>query len=324
MAQERVSNDLKALSEAYAQISSQIERFVVGNRPLIEMMYVGMLSGGHILLEGVPGTAKTVLAKTVALLSGCEFRRIQCAVDMQPADILGVRVYDPEKRDFILKKGPIFANFVLIDEINRVSPRTQSAFIEAMSERQATIDGIRNRFSDPFFVIATQNPYEFEGTFPLIEAQKDRFMFSAHLQYLSADEELEIIRRESTGYLDWEAFSEEIRPVLAPYTIQQYVRTIQKIRVEGPIMHYIRDLILETRSHDHIWLGASPRASIAFVRGSRALAALNGRSYVIPDDVKNIARYALPHRLILRREADIGGITTADVTEEILAAVEVQ
>lgn len=323
MTDKTIENELKAISTSYTRIAEQVGKFVVGNTPLIEMIFVSMLSEGHILLEGVPGTAKTVIAKTVALLSGCDFRRIQCAVDMQPADIIGVRMYDAERKDFVLKKGPIFSNFILIDEINRVSPRTQSAFIEAMSERQTTIDGVTHLFSNPFFVIATQNPYEFEGTFPLIEAQKDRFMFSAKLRYLDADEELEIIRRESTGYLDWEAYRSAIAPVLTPGMIRHFIETVRSVRAEEPILRYIRDIVLETRRHDDIWLGASPRASIAFVRGSKALAALSGREYVIPDDVKRIARLALPHRLILRRESDISGVTTGEVTEDILAAVEV-
>jgi MoxR-like ATPase len=323
MTGETIESELKAISKSYTRIAEQVGKFVVGNTPLIEMIFVSMLSEGHILLEGVPGTAKTVIAKTVAALSGCDFKRIQCAVDMQPADIVGVRMYDTEQKDFVLKKGPIFSNFILVDEINRVSPRTQSAFIEAMSERQTTIDGITHPFSDPFFVIATQNPYEFEGTFPLIEAQKDRFMFSTKLRYLDADEELEIIRRESTGYLDWDAYRSAIAPVLTPPMIRRFIGTVRSVRAEEPILRYIRDIVLETRKHDDIWLGASPRASIAFVRGSKALAALSGREYVIPDDVKRIARLALPHRLILRRESDLGGVTTGEVTEDILAAVEV-
>ncbi|QYZ77926.1 MoxR family ATPase [Methanofollis formosanus] len=324
MEPDLVATELDVISETYGKITETIGRFVVGNEPLIEMIYIGMLSEGHILLEGVPGTAKTVIAKTAALLSGCEFSRIQCAVDMQPADIIGVRIYDPERRDFVLRKGPIFSNFVLIDEMNRVSPRTQSAFIEAMSERQATIDGALHRFSSPFFVVATQNPYEFEGTFPLIEAQKDRFMFSARLDYLEAENELEIIRRESTGFLDWETYSTGVSPVLSPTRIERFIHAVRAVRVEEPVLQYIRDIVLATRKHADIWLGASPRASIAMVRGGKALAALHGRTYVIPDDIKQVAHLALPHRLIIRREADLGGVTAHEVTDEILAAVEVQ
>lgn len=319
-----VATELDAVSETYQRITRTVGRFVVGNESLIEMIYIGMLSEGHILLEGVPGTAKTIIAKTVALLSGCEFNRVQCAVDLQPADIIGVRVYDPERQDFLLKKGPIFSNFVLIDEINRVSPRTQSAFIEAMSERQVTIDGILHRFASPFFVVATQNPYEFEGTFPLIEAQKDRFMFSARLDYLDAGEELEIIRRESAGSLDWETFRTQVEPVLSPTRTGRFIQAVRAVSVEEPVFEYIRDIVLATRNHADIWLGASPRASIALVRGGKARAALHGRTYVIPDDIKHAANLALPHRLVIRREADLGGVTPHDVTAEILATVEVR
>ncbi|MDD3621022.1 MAG: MoxR family ATPase [Methanofollis sp.] len=319
-----VATELDVISETYQKVTETMGRFVVGNESLIEMIYMGMLSEGHILLEGVPGTAKTVIAKTIALLSGCEFSRIQCAVDMQPADIIGVRVYDPERRDFVLRKGPIFSNFVLIDEMNRVSPRTQSAFIEAMSERQATIDGTLHRFASPFFVIATQNPYEFEGTFPLIEAQKDRFMFSARLDYLDAEDELEIIRRESNGFLDWETFSSRVTPVLSPTRIGRFVRAVRSVTIEEPVLQYIRDIVLATRNHSDIWLGASPRASIALVRGGKARAALHGRTYVIPDDIKHATHLALPHRLLIRREADLGGVTAHEVTDEVLATVEVQ
>ncbi|MBP2145050.1 MoxR-like ATPase [Methanofollis sp. W23] len=324
MEPDHVATELDVIAETYQNMTESMGRFVVGNEPLIRMIYMGMLCEGHILLEGVPGTAKTVIAKTIALLSGCEFSRVQCAVDMQPADIIGVRVYDPERRDFVLREGPIFSNFVLIDEMNRVSPRTQSAFIEAMSERQATIDGTLHRFASPFFVVATQNPYEFEGTFPLIEAQKDRFMFSARLDYLDAEGELEIIRRESTGFLDWETFSTRVTPVLSPARIVRFVRVVRAVGMEDPVLQYIRDIVLATRNHPDIWLGASPRASIALVRGGKALAALDGRAYVVPDDIKCAARLALPHRLIMRREADLGGVTAHEITDEILAAVEVR
>ena len=307
----------------YRQIQDRLGEFLVGHQRLVELLVIAMLAEGHILIEGVPGTAKTTLVKAIAHLAGCRFTRIQCAVDTQPADILGIRIYNPEVKDFELKRGPIFSNFILIDEINRITPKTQSAFIEGMSERQVTIDGITSRLPDPFFVVATQNPFEFEGTFPLIEAQKDRFMFSHEVSHLDSDAEMEIIRREHSGKLAWEEYSERLVPLFQGREILSIARQIRGIRMEEPVLRYIRDLVMATRTHGDIQLGVSSRASIALVRASRVVAALDKRSYVIPDDVKNVTLPVFQHRLILTREAEIGGRTNHEVTEEILSTVEV-
>ncbi len=320
---EDFRDDIATVSTMYQQILEKIGEFVVGNESMIEMLVIGLLAEGHVLVEGVPGTAKTTLVKVLSHLSGCEFKRVQCAVDTQPADILGVRIYDPEKREFLLKKGPIFSNFTLIDEINRITPKTQSAFIEAMSERQVTLDGITFRLPEPFFCIATQNPFEYEGTFPLIEAQKDRFMMSYQLNYLSREEEMEILRREEKGELDLERWFEKLSPILDHEQIARIIRLLRTVHVSEPILQYIRDLVIATRSHGDVMLGASSRASIALVRGGRAVAAMNGRTYVIPDDVKKLVPWVLQHRLLMKRESDMGGVTDRQVLEEILRTIEV-
>lgn len=311
------------ISRLYAAINRNVEEFVVGNRHLIDSILIALFSEGHILIEGVPGTAKTTIAKSIAIMTGCAFNRIQGAIDLQPADMIGVRIYDQQQKEFVLRKGPMFTNILLADEINRVNPKSQSAFIEAMSERQATIDGITMPLPIPFFVIATQNPFEFEGTFPLIEAQRDRFMLSIKSSYMNPDDELSIIRRVHANQLDWDSYSRTITPLLSPDTIRQYVEVVGNITVEEPVLAYIRDLVIATRTHPDIDLGASSRASIALVRGGKGMAAIRNRTYVIPDDIKQIAPAVLGHRILLSREAEVEGLTVPQVVEEILTKVEV-
>ncbi len=318
-----INEDLTLLARYYRQIHDRMGDFIVGNEALVELCMIGLLSGGHLLMEGTPGTGKTSMVKTLARLTGCGFSRFQCAVDSQPADILGVRIFDQARKDFSLRPGPIFSNFLLIDEINRLAPKTQSAFIEAMSERQATIDGITIPINPPFIVLATQNPFEFEGTFPLIEAQKDRFMFSMTLSQLDAENELEIIRREHSGRLDWDSFYLRLEPVMNGTLIMRFITTVSHVHVEEQLLAYIRDLIIATRNHGDIHIGASSRASIGLVRGSKALAALRERSYVIPDDIKWLAPRVLAHRIILTREAEISDISPGQIVEEILERIEV-
>ncbi|WP_245618845.1 MoxR family ATPase [Methanogenium cariaci] len=247
----------------------EIRQLVVGNDELIEMIVIAILSEGHILIEGgVPGTAKTTLAKTSAILLGCEFHRFQSSFDSQPADIIGIQFWNADKKMFELKKGgPIFTNILLVDEINRLPPKTQSAFIEALSEAQATIDGTEYPLPYPFFTIATQNPMEFEGTFPLIEAQKDRFMFSINATHLSGEDEFEIIRRERDGMLNWKTFAKAMSPLFTREGILNDVKYVKRIHVGEEILSYIRDIIIATREHADISLGSSSRGSIALIRG---------------------------------------------------------
>jgi MoxR-like ATPase len=320
---DELKKEIADIARLSAAIYEKMSAFVVGKQDIMDMILIAILNEGHILIEGVPGTGKTTIAKCMALISGCSFNRIQGAIDIQPADMLGVRIFDTQKKEFIMRKGPVFTNFLLVDEINRINPKSQSAFIEAMSERQVTLDGITMPMALPFFVIATQNPHEYEGTFPLIEVQRDRFMFSIRSDYLSADEELRIIRRANTGQLHWEAFSDSITPILTPQIVKHQIQIIRQVTIEEPVLQYIRDLIVATRTHPDIELGGSSRASLALVRGGKALAALNNRTYVIPDDIKQIAKPALSHRIILSRDAEIEGITPIQVLDEILAKVEV-
>lgn len=323
MSNETLTERIQQIANAYEEIRLTAQQVVVANQHLIEEIFISMISGGHLLIEGVPGTAKTTVCKIIARLIDYEFRRVQGAVDIQPADIIGVRIYDREKNEFILQKGPIFANFLMVDEINRLTPRTQSALLEAMSEHQVTIDGITHPLADPYFVIATQNPFNAEGTFPLIEAQRDRFMFSSTLTHLDGENELEILRRERAGELDWGLYRDRITPIIGPADVKAMAAAVREIRVDEAVLGYMRDLVLATRSHGDIRLGASSRASIAFLRGSMARAALYGRTYVIPDDVRSLAVPVLAHRLSLTREATITGITTESVINEILDTVEV-
>lgn len=323
MKKNNLRERIETIANTYRTIDETTRQMVVGNHHLIRAIFVTMISGGHLLIEGTPGTAKTTISKIIARLINYDFKRIQGAVDIQPADIIGVRVYDQNKSEFILQKGPIFADFLMVDEMNRLTPKTQSALLEAMSEGQVTIDGETHLLPTQFFVIATQNPHEVEGTFPLIEAQRDRFMFSTVLTHLDAENELEVIRREQAGGLDWRIYHDRIGPVIGPKEVVEMAATVRQIRIDESVMAYIRDLVTATRLHSDIRLGASSRASIAFVRGSRVLAALNGRDYVIPDDVRELAHPVFRHRLLLTREATITGLAVDAVIDEILDSVEV-
>jgi MoxR-like ATPase len=323
MNNNNLTERIKAIADAYEKIRTVSKQMVVGNQPIIELIFITMISGGHLLIEGVPGTAKTTICKTIARLVDYDFKRIQGAVDIQPADIIGVRIYDRNKGEFVLQKGPIFTNFLMVDEINRLTPKTQSALLEAMSEGQTTIDGITYPLADPYLTIATQNPYDAEGTFPLIDAQRDRFMFSAALTHLDAENELEVIRRERAGELNWNTYHDRVTPILIPAEVKAMTATVSEVRVDEKVLEYMRDIILATRSHSDIDLGASSRASIAFLRGSRVLAAIEGRDYVIPDDVRALALPVLRHRIRLTREATITRIRPDMVINEILESVEV-
>jgi MoxR-like ATPase len=318
------NSKLREISRFHGDLIDTLGTYIVGNSTLLELIFIALLSEGHILIEGVPGTAKTTIAKAVALATNCRFDRIQGAVDLQPVDLIGVRIYDQSTRTFTLRPGPIFTNILLADEINRINPKSQSAFIEAMSEQQATIDGETRTLPSPFLVIATQNPYELQGTFPLIEAQRDRFMFGLRSGHLGSDDELDLVRRAGSGKLDWDAFSKSVKLNISKETLLDMIQTVTTIRIEDPIMKYIRDIVVATRDNGNINLGASSRASIAFVRGARARAAIAERNYVIPDDVKNLAYEILGHRIILSREAEIEGLFPRDVIRDILETVEVQ
>jgi len=318
--QQAPSSDILSIPEIgnYARrILDEVGKVIVGKRNILQNILIGLLCQGHILLEGVPGIAKTMMAKTFAQVLGCDFKRIQFTPDLLPSDIVGTNVYDPNTGEFRLRKGPIFANIVLADEVNRAPPKTQSALLEAMQERQVTIEGATLPLPRPFMVLATQNPIELEGTYPLPEAQVDRFLFKLHVDYPSDAEEVEILRRRNR------LMELEVRPVVNPGIIIQMQEAIKHVFVEPQVMPYIRDIVVRTRNDPQILVGGSPRASIVLLEAAKARAALQGRDYVTPDDVKALVHHALNHRLILKPEAELEGTSVHAVIDRILRQISV-
>jgi MoxR-like ATPase len=305
------------------QVLEQASRAVVGQEETIEMMLVSLLAGGHVLLEGVPGTAKTLMAKTLALLLRAEFTRSQFTPDLMPSDILGTSVFDMNTGQFNLRRGPIFTNVFLADEINRAPAKTQSALLESMEERQVTLEGTRYPLPDLFMVVATQNPIEYEGTYPLPEAQIDRFFFKLLVDYGSAEIEQAIIARYHHGFDARDLARLNLQPVIDEHSLATLRADVQEIVVDPSILNYITRLVRATRQSHDMQLGASPRAGIALLLGSKALAAMNGRSYVLPDDVKQLALPVLRHRLLLKPEAELEGLSPDLVIQRLLATVEV-
>ncbi len=309
--------------ELAERITSEMHKAVVGQDELVDMLVVAVLAGGHVLLEGVPGTAKTLSVRTLARIFSVSFARIQFTPDLMPSDILGVNVFDPRTQSFNLKKGPVFAGLLLADEVNRTPPKTQSALLEAMEERRVTIDGISHDLPDPFLVCATQNPIEYEGTYPLPEAQLDRFMLKINVAYPTAEEELSILTRVQGGFRAQNLDTADIRPALQGSDLPTFREEIELVRVEPPVMRYVVQVVRATRDHRHLTLGASPRAAITLLMTSKALAAVRGRDFVTPDDVKTMARPVLRHRLMVRPESEIEGFSADRVVEAILQSVEV-
>jgi MoxR-like ATPase len=284
---------------------------------------VALFTGGHVLLEGVPGTAKTLMAKTLAHLIAAEFRRVQFTPDLMPSDIVGTQVFDLSTGRFHLRRGPIFTQILLGDEINRAPAKTQSALLEAMEERQVTIEGERHALPEPFMVLATQNPVEYEGTYPLPEAQLDRFLFKVLIGYLPAEAETEILRRYHTGFDAHDLATAGLQPVITPADIARCRAEIATVTVEPGIMTYVTQIAAASRRSLDLILGGSPRASIALLLASKAYAALQGRTYVTPDDIKSLAAPVLRHRIILKPEAEIEGLDADAVVRRVLAKVEV-
>ncbi|MBI2266099.1 MAG: MoxR family ATPase [Armatimonadetes bacterium] len=286
-------------------------------------MVITLLSGGHALLEGVPGIAKTLMVKTLAYVLNSEFKRIQFTPDLMPSDVVGTHVFETKTSSFYLKKGPIFANLVLADEINRTPPKTQSALLEAMEERQVTIEGERLLLPSPFAVFATQNPVEYEGTYPLPEAQVDRFMLKILVSYPTIEQEQAVLKNYHEGFVPIRLEKMALQPLYSPAVVEEAQKEILATKVEQNLFQYITQIVQKTRSNPNVTLGASPRASIALLLTSKALATLRGRDYVVPDDIKSLAYPVLRHRLLLRPEAEIEGLRTDDVIRTILASVEV-
>lgn len=299
-------------------VREEVGKAIVGKQEAVDLCLVAILCGGHILIQDVPGIGKTTLAKALARALGCSFKRIQCTPDLTPADVLGVSIYSQRTGEFVFQPGPVFAQVLLADEINRATPRTQSALLEAMQERQVTVDGITHPLPQPFLVIATQNPIEMEGTFPLPEAQLDRFMLRVHLGYPSIEEEMEVLALGSRA-----GQVEQVEAVASPQTILAAARDVELVRVEESVRRYVVLLGQATRSHEALTLGASPRALLALYRGAQALAALRGRAFVTPDDVKALVLPVLAHRLLLTGQARLRGRTTEAVLQEVLERVPV-
>ena len=309
---------MSTITPVAKKLTSNIEKVIIGKRQEIILSLVSFFCEGHILLEDVPGVAKTVLARSLSQSVGCTFKRAQCTPDLLPTDITGASIFNPKTTEFEFRPGPIFSNILLADEINRATPRTQSALLEAMAERRVTVDGTTYELEPPFLVIATQNPVDHEGTFPLPEAQLDRFLVRLSLGYPTAEQEAELLDRLRTGHpldvLEAVVSIEEVR------ACQQAIRAID---VDEKVRDYIVELVHATRDHEDVALGGSPRASIALVRTAQALAGIRGQQFVTPDEVKRMLRPVLGHRLILKAESRLRKVTYEDVLEEIVDRVPV-
>ena len=301
------------------QILNQVRKVIVGKEPVLEKVMLAILANSHMLFEDYPGLAKTLLARSFAMSMGCDFSRIQFTPDLLPSDITGTYVYNIKSGEFDLRKGPVFTNILLADEINRAPPKTQAALLEAMQERQTTLDGKTHLLAEPFIVIATQNPIEYEGVYPLPEAQLDRFLARLQLGYPNRAEEVEILKRRM------QRGREEVRlePAANTETILALQKTVEGIHVDDDILAYVTDIVQATRTQRQIEVGASPRGSLAIFKLARARAVFHGRDYVIPDDVKDVAAPALVHRMIMKAESWVKGVDPRLVVDEILKAVPV-
>ncbi len=317
--QQRI--DLTQLSKAVTDIRSEIGRVIVGQYKMVDLLMIGLLCDGHLLIEGVPGVAKTLTAKLMAKIIDVGFSRIQFTPDLMPSDVLGTSVFNPKDAEFQFKRGPIFSNIILIDEINRAPAKTQSALFEVMEERQVTIDGVTHPMDFPFIVLATQNPIEQEGTYRLPEAQLDRFLFKIDVKYPSLSEEISILNNQhaqtQTALLD------NVNKILSAQQIVQYRQTIQLIIIEAKLVEFIARIVNETRNNPSLYLGASPRASLAILRASKANAAIKGRDFVTPEDIIEMAAPVMRHRIILTPEKEMEGISADELIEQIIKNIEV-
>jgi MoxR-like ATPase len=309
---------MSKLQETGDKVVANVEHVIVGKHHEVRLALVALLCRGHLLIEDVPGTGKTVLAKAIARSLGCTFRRIQFTPDLLPSDVTGLSIYNQKTQEFEFRPGPIMSQVVLADEINRATPKTQSSLLECMEERQATIDGVTHTMPDPFLVIATQNPIELEGTFPLPEAQLDRFLLRLRIGYPSEADEHELVDRFARA-----APLDEVHPVMDLQRLTALIRAVRDIRVEPSIRNYVVALVRGTRDHAAVRLGASPRATLALFHAAQALAAIKGRTFVVPDDVKSLAAPVLGHRLLLTSQARLRGRSELTVLDEVVASTPV-
>ncbi len=313
--------DLSKLSESIEELKNEIGKIIVGQDKMIELLIVALLSDGHVLLEGVPGIAKTLAAKLLAKTIDTGYSRIQFTPDLMPSDILGTSVFNVKTSEFEFHKGPVFSNIILIDEINRAPAKTQSALFELMEERQVTVEGYQHRMQEPFMVLATQNPIEQEGTYQLPEAQLDRFLFKINMDYPSKDEEVAIlIKHKQNNKL---TNLESVNKILSPEQITEYRNLTGQVYIEENLLNYISEIVHHTRNNKSLFLGASPRASLAIMNTSRALAAVRGRDFVKPEDIKEMTEPVLNHRIILSPEKEMEGVTIQKVIQQIVEKVEV-
>ncbi len=314
---DREELNVEPIREIAQEVLSEVSRVIVGYGDILQQLFIALLVNGHILLEGVPGLGKTVMAKTFAKTLGISFRRVQFTPDLLPADITGTKIFDQNKGAFVLQKGPLFANIVLADEINRSAPKTQAALLEAMAERQITIEGETLPLDKPFMVVATENPVEMEGTYPLPEAQLDRFLMKLWLEYPEKEEEVDIMRRQISGE------SPSVEAITSGEELLAAQKLMNMVYIDDRILKYIRDIILKTRNHPQIALGCGPRASLVLMKCSKARAAILGRVYVTPDDVRSLVVPAMNHRMLLKPEAELEGLDVKTVIKNIIEDIPI-
>lgn len=313
--------DLTSLKEAVRQIRQEISRVIVGQQHMVDLIIAAILADGHVLIEGVPGVAKTLTAKLVSQSLSVDFSRIQFTPDLMPSDVLGTTIFNVKNSEFEFKKGPIFSNIVLIDEINRAPAKTQAALFEVMEEKQVTIDGQTYPMSLPFIILATQNPVEQEGTYRLPEAQLDRFIFKIEVTYPVLNEEFLILKGHHERQQG--VATANISAVLSGEELQAYRAQVKQIHIEENLLHYISKLVNETRTNGGLFLGASPRASLAIMNGAKAIAAMRGRDFVTPEDIKGVSSAVLGHRIVLTPEKEMEGVTAKEIVREIIESVEI-
>ena len=313
--------DLSQLNHAITAISNELRKVIVGQDDMVKMIIAAILADGHVIIEGAPGVAKTLTARLVAKCVDVQFSRIQFTPDLMPSDVLGTSIYNPNESKFEFKRGPIFSNIVLIDEINRAPAKTQAALFEIMEERQVTMDGQTYTMEPPFMVIATQNPIEYEGTYRLPEAQLDRFLFKINVPYPNEEQEFKILSRFHE--LGNQQIFQNIQAVLTAQQIKEVRQLVKGIIIEEKLLQYIAKIIVTTRSHKSIFLGASTRASLAIMNAAKAIAGMSGRDFVTPEDVVYVTSYVLRHRILLTPEKEMEGISTDDVIQQVIHAIEI-